>query len=54
MQTCKLLGANANTPSYIFATGDKILGMDLASGGHLSLDLQHIGKIYEVHLWCKQ
>ena len=49
-------GANANTAIYLafLKPGDKILGMDLASGGHWFWCLvQHIGKVYEAHLlWC--
>lgn len=46
-------GANANTAIYLafLQPGDKILGMDLASGGHLShgAPVNISGKIYEAH-----
>ena len=46
-------GANANTAVYqaFLKPGDKILGMDLASGGHLShgASVNQSGKIYEAH-----
>lgn len=46
-------GANANTAVYqaFLKPGDKILGMDLASGGHLShgAAVNISGKIYEAH-----
>ena len=46
-------GANANTAIYLafLNPGDKILGMDLASGGHLShgAPVNISGKIYEAH-----
>jgi len=46
-------GANANTAVYqaFLKPGDKILGMDLASGGHLShgASVNISGKIYEAH-----
>ena len=46
-------GANANTAVYLafLQPGDKILGMDLASGGHLShgAPVNISGKIYEAH-----
>lgn len=46
-------GANANTAIYLafLKAGDKILGMDLASGGHLShgAPVNISGKIYEAH-----
>jgi len=46
-------GANANTAIYsaFLKPGDKILGMDLASGGHLShgSNVNISGKIYESH-----
>ena len=46
-------GANANTAVYqaFLKPGDKILGMDLASGGHLShgAPVNISGKIYEAH-----
>ena len=46
-------GANANTAVYqaFLKPGDKILGMDLASGGHLSHGAPVIisGKVYEAH-----
>lgn len=46
-------GANANTAIYsaFLKAGDKILGMDLASGGHLShgAKVNISGKIYESH-----
>jgi len=46
-------GANANTAVYLafLEPGDKILGMDLASGGHLShgAPVNISGKIYEAH-----
>lgn len=46
-------GANANTAIYLafLKPGDKILGMDLASGGHLShgAPVNISGKIYEAH-----
>ena len=46
-------GANANTAIYLafLKPGDKILGMDLASGGHLShgAAVNISGKIYEAH-----
>ena len=46
-------GANANTAIYqaFLKPGDKILGMDLASGGHLShgAPVNISGKIYEAH-----
>ena len=46
-------GANANTAVYqaFLNPGDKILGMDLASGGHLShgAPVNISGKIYEAH-----
>ena len=48
-------GANANTAVYqaFLKPGDKILGMDLASGGHLSHGSQPniSGKIYEAHTY---
>ena len=44
-------GANANTAIYLafLKPGDKILGMDLASGGHLShgAPVNISGKVYE-------
>ena len=46
-------GANANTAVFqaFLEPGDKILGMDLASGGHLShgASVNISGKIYEAH-----
>ena len=46
-------GANANTAIYLafLQPGDKILGMDLASGGHLShgAPVNISGKVYEAH-----
>ena len=46
-------GANANTAIYLafLNPGDKILGMDLASGGHLShgASVNISGKVYEAH-----
>ena len=46
-------GANANTAIYLafLKPGDKILGMDLASGGHLShgAKVNISGKVYEAH-----
>lgn len=46
-------GANANTAIYLafLEPGDKILGMDLASGGHLShgAKVNISGKVYEAH-----
>lgn len=46
-------GANANTAVYqaFLKPGDKILGMDLASGGHLShgAKVNISGKVYESH-----
>ncbi len=46
-------GANANTAVYqaFLKPGDKILGMDLASGGHLShgAPVNISGKIFEAH-----
>lgn len=46
-------GANANTAIYLafLKPGDTILGMDLASGGHLShgAPVNISGKIYEAH-----
>ena len=46
-------GANANTAVYqaFFKPGDKILGMDLASGGHLShgAPVNISGKLYEAY-----
>ena len=46
-------GANANTAVYqaLIKPGDKILGMDLASGGHLShgAPVNISGKLYEAH-----
>jgi len=46
-------GANANTAVFhaFLQPGDKILGMDLASGGHLShgAPVNISGKIYEAH-----
>jgi len=46
-------GANANTAVYqaFLKPGDKILGMDLASGGHLShgAPVNISGKVYEAH-----
>jgi glycine hydroxymethyltransferase len=46
-------GANANTAAYLafLKPGDKILGMDLASGGHLShgAKVNISGKVYESH-----
>ena len=46
-------GANANTAIYLafLEPGDKILGMDLASGGHLShgAPVNISGKVYEAH-----
>jgi len=46
-------GANANTAIYLafLQPGDKILGMDLASGGHLShgAPVNISGKIYEAY-----
>ena len=46
-------GANANTAIYLafLKTGDRILGMDLASGGHLShgAKVNISGKVYEAH-----
>jgi len=46
-------GANANTAIYLafLNPGDKILGMDLASGGHLShgAPVNISGKVYEAH-----
>ena len=48
-------GANANTAVYqaFLKPGDKILGMDLASGGHLSHGSPPniSGKIYEAHTY---
>ena len=48
-------GANANTAVYqaFLEPGDKILGMDLASGGHLShgAKVNLSGKIYESHVY---
>ena len=49
-------GANANTAVYqaFLKPGDKILGMDLASGGHLSHGSPPniSGKIYEAHTYA--
>ena len=46
-------GANANTAIYLafLEPGDRILGMDLASGGHLShgAKVNISGKVYESH-----
>ena len=46
-------GANANTAVYLafLQPGDRILGMDLASGGHLShgASVNISGKIYQAH-----
>ena len=46
-------GANANTAVYqaFLKPGDRILGMDLASGGHLShgASVNISGKVYEAH-----
>src|SRR5210317_1575098 len=46
-------GANANTAIYLafLKPGDKIMGMDLASGGHLShgAPVNISGKVYEAH-----
>lgn len=46
-------GANANTAAYqaLLKVGDRILGMDLASGGHLShgSPVNISGKIYEAY-----
>ena len=46
-------GANANTAIFqaFLKPGDKILGMDLASGGHLShgAPVNISGKVYEAH-----
>jgi glycine hydroxymethyltransferase len=46
-------GANCNTAVYqaLLKPGDKILGMDLASGGHLShgAPVNISGKVYEAH-----
>lgn len=46
-------GANANTAVFqaLLSPGDKILGMDLASGGHLShgASVNLSGKIYDAH-----
>ena len=46
-------GANANTAIYLafLKTGDRILGMDLGSGGHLShgAKVNISGKVYEAH-----
>lgn len=46
-------GANANTAVYqaFLNPGDRILGMDLASGGHLShgASVNLSGKVYEAH-----
>jgi glycine hydroxymethyltransferase len=46
-------GANANTAVYqaFLSPGDRILGMDLASGGHLShgASVNISGKVYESH-----
>ena len=46
-------GANANTAIYLafLKPGDRILGMDLASGGHLShgAKVNISGKVYEAH-----
>jgi glycine hydroxymethyltransferase len=46
-------GANANTAAYLafLKPGDRILGMDLAAGGHLShgAAVNISGKIYEAH-----
>lgn len=46
-------GANANTAIYqaFLEPGDRILGMDLASGGHLShgASVNISGKLYEAH-----
>ena len=46
-------GANANTAIYLafLKPGDKILAMDLASGGHLShgAPVNISGKVYEAH-----
>tara|TARA_R110000868_G_scaffold409364_1_gene694707 strand:+ start:351 stop:1571 length:1221 start_codon:yes stop_codon:yes gene_type:complete len=48
-------GANANTAVYqaFLKPGDRILGMDLASGGHLShgASVNISGKIYEGHTY---
>lgn len=48
-------GANANTAVYLafLKPGDKILGMDLASGGHLShgAGVNISGKIYAAHYY---
>lgn len=48
-------GANANTAIFqaILKPGDKILGMDLASGGHLShgAPVNISGKIYDAHTY---
>ena len=48
-------GANANTAIYLafLEPGDKILGMDLASGGHLSHGSKPniSGKIYDAHYY---
>lgn len=48
-------GANANTAVYqaLLKPGDKILGMDLASGGHLShgAKVNISGKVYQAHVY---
>ena len=48
-------GANANTAIYLafMNPGDKMLGMDLASGGHLShgAKVNMSGQIYDAHYY---
>ena len=50
-----LCGANANTAIYLafMNPGDKMLGMDLASGGHLShgAKVNMSGQIYDAHYY---